>query len=58
MINLALLVLRLTAGSLLAGHGAQKLFGWFSGNGLDGTARWLESMGLKPGKPWAMAARS
>src|SRR5579885_1362459 len=56
MVNLALLVLRLTAGSLLAGHGSQKLFGWFGGNGLDGTAKWLESMGLKPGRPWAVAA--
>lgn len=56
MVNLALLVLRLTAGSLLAGHGAQKLFGWFGGHGLDGTAKWLESMNLTPGKPWAIAA--
>ncbi|HEV8191663.1 MAG TPA: DoxX family protein [Ktedonobacterales bacterium] len=56
MVNLALLVLRVTAGSLLAGHGAQKLFGWFGGSGQDGTAKWLESMGLKPGKGWAIAA--
>jgi hypothetical protein len=55
MVSLALLVLRPTAGSLLAGHGAQKLFGWFGGNGLEGTAKWLESMTLKPGKPWAVA---
>lgn len=56
MVNLALLVLRLTAGGLLAGHGSQKLFGWFGGSGLDNSANWLESMGLKPGKPWAIAA--
>ena len=56
MVNVALLALRLTSGSLLVGHGAQKLFGWFGGNGLDGTAGWLESLNLKPGKPWAIAA--
>ncbi len=43
------LLLRLATGGLLAGHGSQKLFGWFGGNGLKGTAGWLESMGMKPG---------
>lgn len=38
------------------GHGAQKLFGWFGGHGLAGTAGWLESLGLRPGKPWALMA--
>ena len=56
MINLALLVLRLTLGSLLAGHGAQKLFGWFGGYGLAGTSGWVESLGLRPGRPWALMA--
>ena len=56
MVNLALLVLRLTLGSFLAGHGAQKLFGWFGGYGLQGTSGWLESMGLRPGRLWAIAA--
>jgi putative oxidoreductase len=50
------LALRLTVGGLLAGHGAQKLFGSFGGYGLEGTAGWLESIGLKPGKPWAYLA--
>src|SRR5438552_3855269 len=56
MKNLALLILRLTVGALLAGHGAQKLFGWFGGHGLPGTAGWLESMGLRPGRQWALLA--
>ncbi|MEA2532129.1 MAG: putative oxidoreductase [Thermomicrobiales bacterium] len=54
--DLGLLVLRLTAGGLLAGHGAQKLFGAFGGHGLEGTAGWLESIGLRPGKTWAVLA--
>lgn len=56
MEDLGLFILRLTVGGLLAGHGSQKLFGWFKGPGLKGTAAWLESMGLQPGTPWATAA--
>lgn len=57
MKDVALLLLRLITGGLLAGHGSQKLFGWLGGYGLEGTANWLESsLGLKPGKPWATAA--
>lgn len=54
--DVGLLALRLGAGGLLAGHGAQKLFGAFGGHGLEGTAGWLESLGLRPGKPWAAMA--
>lgn len=56
MRDTGLLILRLVIGGLQAGHGSQKLFGWFSGPGLKGTAGWLESIGLKPGAPWASAA--
>jgi putative oxidoreductase len=52
----ALLLMRVGAGGVLAGHGAQKLLGWFGGHGLNGTGMWMESMGLKPGKAWALAA--
>jgi putative oxidoreductase len=58
MSNLAVLVLRVVLGALMAGHGAQKLFGWFGGYGLEGTGSWLESLGLRPGRPWAVAAGS
>ena len=56
MADLALLIIRLVTGGLLAGHGAQKLFGMFGGYGLQGTAGWLESIGLKPGQVWAIMA--
>ena len=54
--SLVLLVLRLVTGGLLAGHGAQKLFGWFGGPGLQGTSGWLASLRLMPPRPWAMLA--
>ena len=33
----AALILRVPVGLILMAHGAQKLFGWFDGNGLAGT---------------------
>jgi len=49
-----LLIVRLVFGAVLAGHGAQKLFGWFGGHGLDGTSGFFHSLGFRPGR--AMAA--
>jgi putative oxidoreductase len=43
-----LLVLRLVVGLLLVGHGTQKLFGWFGGGGLTGTAWFFRSRGYRP----------
>jgi len=56
MRSIGVLIVRLVVGGLLAGHGAQKLFGAFGGGGVRGTAQWLESMELKPGNVWARAA--
>ena len=56
MSNLAALLLRLVIGGLLAGHGAQKLFGSFRGPGLEGTSGFMEMLGLRPGRPWAVLA--
>lgn len=43
------LPIRLAAGVIFVAHGAQKLFGWFGGYGLDATAGWMASIGLEPG---------
>lgn len=55
-IDLGLLIIRVVVGLLVAGHGAQKLFGWFGGYGLRGTAGWMGSMGLRPAVPWTLLA--
>ena len=39
-------------------HGAQKLFGWFGGYGLEGTGQWMASIGLGPGVLMAFLAGS
>src|SRR5688500_3921135 len=56
MMNLAMLILRATTGLLIAGHGAQKLFGWFGGGGPAETEKMMEKMELRPPKVWALAA--
>lgn len=54
--DVGLLALRLTTGGLLAGHGAQKLFGAFGGHGLQGTSGFMKSLGLEPAERWAALA--
>jgi putative oxidoreductase len=48
--DLALFGLRLVVGLTLAAHGGQKLFGWFGGRGIAGTAASYERLGLRPGR--------
>ncbi len=52
----AALVLRVPVGIIFAAHGAQKLFGWFGGYGLEGTGQYLASIGLAPGYLMALLA--
>jgi len=50
------LALRIPVGIIFAAHGAQKLFGWFGGYGLEGTGQWMDSIGLAPGYLMALLA--
>ena len=50
------LLLRVSVGSVFVGHGTGKLFGWFSGHGLDGTAQMFDQLGMRPGRRNAVAA--
>ncbi len=54
--DVALLLLRVVVGLLMAGHGAQKLFGWFGGGGMTGFAGWLDTKGFRPARLWAWLA--
>ncbi|WP_409471640.1 DoxX family protein [Streptomyces sp. HC307] len=47
--DVGILLLRLAVGLILAGHGAQKLFGWFGGPGLDATGKYFAELGYEPG---------
>ncbi|KAF4408502.1 MULTISPECIES: DoxX family protein [Streptomyces] len=51
-----LLVLRLALGLTMAAHGAQKLFGWFGGGGLEGTGQYFELSGYPSGRTMALVA--
>jgi len=50
------LVLRIPVGIIFAAHGAQKLFAWFGGYGLEGTGQFFASIGLNPGYLMALLA--
>jgi putative oxidoreductase len=50
------LFMRIGVGALLIGHGTQKLLGWFGGEGIGGTAKTFEKIGLRPARPNAVAA--
>ena len=54
--DIGLLLLRLAVGLTLAAHGAQKLFGWFGGPGLDVIGQFLEALGFYPGRRHALMA--
>ena len=52
------IALRVPVGIIFIAHGAQKLFGWFGGYGLEGTGQWMASIGLEPGYLMALLAGS
>ena len=56
--NWSPVLLRLVAGSVFVAHGAQKLFAWFGGYGLEGTGQYMASIGLEPGYTMALLAGS
>jgi putative oxidoreductase len=55
-LDLGFLFARVLIGLLMAAHGAQKLFGWFGGHGLEGTGQFFSQLGFRPGRRYATAA--
>ncbi len=54
--DLGLLMLRVGVGASCFSHGAQKLFGWFGGGGVEETAAAMSAMGFEPGERNARTA--
>ena len=54
--NTGLLILRIFVGLALAGHGAQKLFGWWGGPGVRGFVGHLTRMRFRPASLWVAGA--
>lgn len=48
--DIGLLILRLTLGLLIIGHGTQKAFGWFHGMGPTATAELFDKWGFRPSR--------
>ena len=55
-LGMGLLLARLILGVLMAAHGSQKLFGWFGGYGIAGTAGFFEQLGFRPGRLFVITA--
>jgi putative oxidoreductase len=54
-VDVGILLVRVVTGLTLAAHGYQK---FFSGGRIEGTGRWFDSMGMRPGRLHALAAAS
>src|SRR5688572_16948712 len=56
MMSIGLLLARVVIGLVMAAHGAQKLFGWFGGYGLNKTGEFFGHLGFRPGRTFAALA--
>jgi putative oxidoreductase len=56
--EVGLFLIHAVIGGFVAAHGSQKLFGILGGFGIEGTGRYVEGVGLRPGKLFALAAGS
>jgi len=52
--SFGIFILRVVVGLLIAGHGSQKLLGWFGGPGFTKTVGMMKSQGFKAPRLWAL----
>jgi len=55
-LSAGLLLVRIVIGLVMAAHGAQKLFGWFGGYGLNKTGEFFVHLGFQQGRAFAAVA--
>jgi putative oxidoreductase len=55
-LSIGLLLVRVVVGLVMAAHGAQKLFGWFGGYGLNKTGEFFVQLGFWSGRGFAALA--
>ena len=55
-LSAGLLIARVVFGLTMSAHGAQKLFGWFGGYGLNATGEFFAQLGFRPGRTLAAVA--
>ncbi|MDQ1644215.1 MAG: putative oxidoreductase [Cryptosporangiaceae bacterium] len=56
VVDAAALIMRGVLGYVFVAHGAQKLFGWFGGGGIDGTTAFFTSLKIPAPKLMAIAS--
>jgi putative oxidoreductase len=56
MTAFGLLIIRLGVGLIVAAHGAQKLFGWWGGAGMNSWTQMVRKLRIRPAEPWAWIA--
>lgn len=56
LVDIGILILRIALGGIFFAHGSQKIFGWFGGRGFSGHAGFIESLGLRPARLFAVVS--
>jgi putative oxidoreductase len=56
IVDLGLFIVRVAVGVVFAAHGAQKLFGWWGGPGMERWTGVMQGMSVRPPRLWAIVS--